>query len=364
MKLTISTAKLQDMVMKAVKGAGNNKLVPITNFMCISGTGGKLTLITTDSTNYLYVVQKDAYEGEEDFYVTVQVEQFSKLLTRITSPNITLEIKGETLEVTGNGKYTIALQPDENGELIKYPDPYQKFYNREGGQNGTEVIDLSDIKTTLNSVKPALALTMEVPILINYFVGDKVVAADGYKVASYNHPVFNQPALFSGELMDLLDVMTDNKITVTLADNHMLFYTDSCIIFTYQVEDVEEYPISKIDELLQVTLNSKCTVNKSDFLALLDRLSLFVSPYDNDTIKMVFSNKDVLISNKSDNSEESLGYVSSENCTSYVCLVSIEYLLTQIKSCASDNVVLYYGSDSSIKVVDGDVTKIIALSTE
>ena len=362
MKLTMNTVKLQEMVMKAVKGAGNNKLVPITNFMCISGKGGKLTLITTDSTNYLYVVQKEAYTGDEDFYVTVQVEQFSKLLTRITSPNTTLEVKGETLEVIGNGKYTIGLRPDESGQLIKYPDPYDKFYGQVSPEY-TETISLADIKVVLNSVKPSLALTMEDPILTNYYVGEKVLAADGYKIASYNHPVFNNPALFSSELMNLLDVMTDNKIQVAVGDGNMLFFTDSCVVFTYQVEDVGEYPAVNINGLIDGETGFKCTINKSDFLALLDRLSLFVSPYDNGTVTMVFSDKDVLIKNKSDNSAEAIDYVSSENCQPYICMVSIDYLLTQIKSCVADNIEMYYGNESSIKVVDGDVTKIIALST-
>ena len=55
MKLTINAVKLQEMVSRASKGVGNNKLIPITSLNCIEVKDNVLTLITTDATNYLYI---------------------------------------------------------------------------------------------------------------------------------------------------------------------------------------------------------------------------------------------------------------------------------------------------------------------
>ena len=57
MKFTMNTVKLQDMVAKAMKGASNNKLIPLTNLMAIQLKDHKLTLITTDATNFLYIME-------------------------------------------------------------------------------------------------------------------------------------------------------------------------------------------------------------------------------------------------------------------------------------------------------------------
>lgn len=61
MKLQIKTTKLQEMLARAIKGASNNKLIPLTSLIAISLKDGELTLITTDATNYLYV--RDDAEG-------------------------------------------------------------------------------------------------------------------------------------------------------------------------------------------------------------------------------------------------------------------------------------------------------------
>mgnify|MGYP002626966704 CR=1 FL=1 len=53
--MKINTVKLQEMITQASKGSGNNKLIPITSMMLIELKQNKLTLVTTDATNYLYV---------------------------------------------------------------------------------------------------------------------------------------------------------------------------------------------------------------------------------------------------------------------------------------------------------------------
>ena len=123
MKLTLKTEKLKEMVSRAVKGAGNNKLIPITSLMAIELENGTLSIITTDATNYLYV--KEEHVVGQDFWVTVPVDVFSKLVARMTCENITLDLNTElgVLSIKGNGNYKIELPLDEDGNLIKYPDP-------------------------------------------------------------------------------------------------------------------------------------------------------------------------------------------------------------------------------------------------
>ena len=63
MKLTINTSTIQNMVAKSMKGAPCNKMIPLTSLMAIELKDNVLTLITTDSTNYLYV-REEKVAGE------------------------------------------------------------------------------------------------------------------------------------------------------------------------------------------------------------------------------------------------------------------------------------------------------------
>ena len=208
MKLKIKTDKLKEMVSKAVKGASNNKLIPITSLMAVELKDHTLTLTTTDATNYLYI-KEEKVEGD-DFYVVVPVEVFSKLIARLTceSVSLTLEGKMNVLEVKGNGNYSIELPMDEEGETIKYPNPIADI-----DLTGEEKeLHATTIQSILNSVKPALATTLEVPCHTRYYIGDRVVGTDTYKIASLAINITDEPMLVSQELMNLLDVMSSEKI--------------------------------------------------------------------------------------------------------------------------------------------------------
>ena len=155
-KLVIKTDKLKEMVSRAVKGASNNKLLPITELMCIEVKDNKLTLLTTDYTNYLYITEK---VENEDFYVVTRVDQFSKLIGKMTSENVTLEIVDDKLCITGNGKYSIELPIDVDGEMVKYPNPMSEIVLDD---NESKILNLSTAKLILTVNKAALATSMAI----------------------------------------------------------------------------------------------------------------------------------------------------------------------------------------------------------
>lgn len=356
MQLKIKAEQFKEMISRAIKGVGNNKLIPITSLMAISLKKGKLVITTTDATNYLYI-KKDKVEGD-DFYVVVPVEVFSKLIMKMTCETIELELKSNCLEVRGNGKYSIELPLDENGELIKYPDPLAKV--KLPKENEAQV-DYTTIASVLNSVKPALATTLEIPCYTGYYVGDKVVATDTYKVASLKVPMLSDARLISPEMMNLLATFTEEKINVLVNDNTIVFYADDCIVYGTAMEGIEEYEIDKISELIDMEFESKCKIAKAHFLQLLERLSLFVSTYDKNAIVLTFTKDGLQVSSKASSGVELLPYIESDNFNDFICSIDIEMLTSQIKGQAADAVELYYGLDTAIKMVDGNVTQIVSL---
>ena len=359
MQLTIKTDIFKELVSRSIKGASMNKLIPMTGLMAIQLKDNKVTLITTDASNYLYINQ-DNVVGEE-FYVVVQVEQFSRLIGKMTCENITLEVNDGILNVKGNGDYKIELPLDEEGNTIQFPDPVADVKLK---KKGTEIA-LATIKTILNTIKPALAVTMEVPVYTRYYMGQRVIATDTYKVSSMDADVLKvDPLLMSAEMMNLLDVMTCEKIDFQQIGDVLVFNTPDCTVYGHTMDGVDDYQVEAISGLLEQEFKSKCKLDKAAFLSILDRISLFVGQYDNKAIVLTFTDTGVEVSSKTSTGVEILNYIESDNSKSYSCNIDIDMLSTQLKANAGDTIQLQYGNETSVKIVDGNITQIIALLAE
>ena len=359
MKFTMNTVKLQDMVAKAMKGASNNKLIPLTNLMAIQLKDHKLTLITTDATNFLYIME-DKVAGD-DFYVVVQTDIFSKLIARLTCENVTMELVDEKLTITGNGEYSLELPLDEEGKLIHFPDPI----NNVTIDVKPITVNLSTVKLILTTAKAALATAMDVPCYTGYYVGDKVVSTDTYKICGISIELFPTPRLISPELMNLLDVMTAEKIdTYLLDDDVIVFRTDNCAIFGKAMEGLEDYQIDAISGLLDQEFESSCKIPRDALLQLLDRLSLFVDVYDKNGIYLTFTKEGLVINSKQSSGSELIKYADSKNFHDFIGFIDIEMLYSQVKANSADIIEIQYGEDNAIKMIDGNVTQIVALLDE
>lgn len=353
--MTIRTSTLQSMVAKAMKGASCNKMIPLTGLMAIELVDNTLTLTTTDATNYLYI-REDKVDGD-DFYVVVQADMFAKLISKLTCEKVNLELKDNVLTVKGNGKYSIELPLDEEGELIKFPNPLDNATS-----NGVEyTVNLSTIKLILATAKSALADTLEVPCYTGYYVGDKVVATDTYKICGINIKLWDEPTLISPEMMSLLDIFTDEHITAVREGNTMIFESDSCTVYGTLMDSIDDYQIEAIEGLLSQDFDSSCKVTKSALLQLLDRLALFVSPYDKNGIYLTFTREGLQIESKQANSVETIPYAESTNFHDFTCCVDIEMLHSQVKANTGDGITLHYGEENAIKITDGNVVQVVAL---
>lgn len=358
MKLSIKTAVLQEMVSRSIKGAGLNKLIPLTSLMSISVKDKQLKLITTDASNTLYIQRGIDVKGTFD--CVVQAEPFAKIVSKITSENITLELVDATLVIKGNGTYKIELPLDENGETITYPDP---IANLDFG-DAIVSVNLATIKSILSVNKAALATSLDEPVYTGYYVGDKVITTDTYKICGLDTKIFESPVLISPEMMGLLDVMTADKISVYDLDGVLVFVTDDCIVYGHKMEGIDDFAIEPISELLDEEFESSCKIRTADALALLDRISLFVGVYDNHLITLTFTDKGIDVSSKQSTGVETLEYADSKNFKPYTCTLDITLLTQQIKANSADMLELQYGNERSVKLIDGNVTQIIALSED
>lgn len=352
MKITLKTEKLQELVSRATKGCSNNKMIPITGLMSIELKDHKLTLTTTDAINYLFIVE-DKVDGE-DFCVVVQAETFAKLISRMTSETVSLELVGEELRVTGNGEYKIELPLDEEGELIKFPKVLGEL------SEDYTPLNLSTVRKLLMVNKPALSDSLDVPCYTGYYMGDNVISTDTYKICGTEIKIFDKPILVSPEMMDLLDVMTSETIHVHIDGNTIVCATDDCIVYGKELEGKENYQVDAISGLLDLDFPSECSVSKDALLQALDRLALFVGPYDKNGIYMTFTRDGLHLSSRKSNGVEVIPYKSSKEFKDFTACINIEMLQTQVKAHVLDEITMCYGLDNALKIVDGNVTQIIA----
>lgn len=354
MQLTVKTSVLQDMVAKAMKGAPENKLIPITSLLHISLRDGELTLTTSDATNYLYIKTKLA--GEK-FEAVVQTDIFSKLIAKLTCEEVTLTKEDGKLTVSGNGNYTIELPLDESGKEIKYPNPIG------GTLDVTEEADvkLSIIKLVLATAKSSLSTDINQNCYTGYYMADNVVATDTFQVCGVDTKVFKNPVLVSSAMLDLFEVFTEENIKMKTDGQKIVFESENCAIYGRLMDCIDDFQIEPISKLLGQDFKSCCVVSKAAMLQLLDRLSLFVGKYDKNEVYLTFTKDGIQLNSKKSDSIELVKYINSENFEDYTCCINIEMLLSQIKTTVADKIEVYYGLDNAIKIVDGNITKVIAL---
>lgn len=355
MKLKIKTEKLKEMVSKAVKGAGMNKLIPLTQMMAVKLEKGTLSIVTTDMTNYLYI-KENKVEGE-DFYAVVEVDTFSKLISKMTSENISMKLHEAVLQVIGNGKYSVPLQFDDDGEMVQYPDPLKDFKAKGKAKD----IKQSTIQTILTSIKPALAETMENPCYTGYYLGDSVVGTDTSIINFYKSKLIDKERLVSNEVMNLLGVMDAEKIKFESNEDMVVFSTPDVVVYGRDLEGIEDFAVKQIFAYLDKDFKSMCKVSRQALLQVLDRLALFVSDYDKGGIYITFTKEGLQISSKESTGVEVIEYAASENFQDFTGCIDINYLQKQVKAQVGEAVEIWYGLENIIKMVDGDVVQIIAL---
>ena len=360
MKANFNTSQLQNLVTKAVKGASNNKLLPLTSLMSVDYDGnGKLSLTTTDYTNYLIVSASDISMSDDEIHAVVSAETFAKLVSKMTSESVTIEQTDEFLHVSGGKsdyKIEIALDVDGSAIVLKAPE-----FKAEVNQS----VKLASVKNILATAKSALATELKAPCYTAYYVGDNILSTDSYRVCAIREKLLDKPVLVRADTMDLLDI-AESDLKCGVDGESLRFVTDdgTFSLTTKVNEGIESYAVDALNQFVNSEFDAKCTMRKNDLLQALDRLVLFVSDYDRNTINLLFDKDSLTLTNKKNAGKEVVEYSGDKTEKLFECAINIEFLVSQIKAHPNDDITISYGLPNCIKIESGDVTQIIALCNE
>ena len=351
--MKVVSSRMKDAVNKAIKGAGFNNLIPITSMIGIKLEGGKLRLFTTDMTNTLCIII-DKVSGV-DMDITVDADKFGKLIAKTTSEDIELIVIDDVLSVKANGTYKIPLIADEEG-LVTFPALSET-------KGKTTNVKLTSIMQAYNINKSALAKTLENPALTGYYCGDMVISTDANVITFNDFKMFEQdePLLISPQLMQLLTLNKQEDIKLIADKTLLTFIADDMVVQGAVMEGIEDFPAEDVKAYLDEAFTSSCKVPKDLLLATLDRLALFIEPYDKNGAYFTFGRKGINIHSKKDASTEIINYVESKNFEPFMCCVDIPMLKEQLQANPDDTIKICYGNENALKIESGKVTQVIAL---
>ena len=363
--MKIRTAVLKSLMNKITKGASNDSLFPITSLISLALANNTLTLITTDNTNQfkanIAISEEDVKEAS-DFYTVVNVNTFAKLIDKTTKEFIELNVYDNYLEFKGNGIYKLDIAVDDKGEVIRFLDVDSIAFEKEYD------INLKDLQDAIKTAKASTLKTKDTLLLTGYYIGNEIVATDRQLVCKINKQLIGESILLSSELANLLllldlDEIFECKLKIN-SENGLLFVTNKYIIYGIQLEgkDIfESNVIGAVDNLTSLAYESSVSIDKNDILSALDRLSLFINYYDDNSIKLIFDEKGVTLQSLQTNATEFVNFKEVEKCVPFECFINVNMLKSQLKSLVFDNVNLLYGGQKSIQINENYVSLVIAL---
>lgn len=352
--MKIETSKLQDLVGKAIKGSSRVPILALTMFIGIESSKGDLILTTTDKMNVLKVIGKGLTKGQEDFYTCVDSELFNKLVSKTTSDEICLEVDDKCLTFKGNGVYSLPIAVDERNNVVKIPDIEFK------AKIDAQEVEASRLKDMLNYNKPSIAKTMEVPCNTGYYADDEAVISYNLVTACINKkPIIKGAALLPANLVDLFSIITVEKVYISIDDKKIKVEAGDVVINGALMETIDQYPAKALKGLIEQQFDSSCTIDKTQLLNALDRLSLFISDNEKNAIRLSFGQDNLTISSKKSNGNELIKFIESENPQPFTQLIDISDLKNQLQTQAADKVNLLFGNETGLMLKTADVIELI-----
>lgn len=356
--MNIKTIALQNMVAKVIKGVGSNKLIPITSMIGIKVEDEKLTLMSTDATSYLSVFSTIT-EHENAFECTVDADIFAKLISKLTSEYTEMELDDNTLIIIANGTYKIAVQFDENGDGLIFPQPKIN----ESALNLRGHITPEDVKLMNDVIKPSLSSNVG-SCYANYIIGEFVVATDRAMLSAYNKSFFEMNYLYTRQFVELLSLSSNEWKIMQESDDTLLATDESGTqIYTKLIanKDISDFSVDGVKKMLALEYDSYCKVKKAELLSTLERIAIFVSAYDDSVVNVTFTQDGIEVFSKQDRGAELVEYMEVKDFRDYSMKIDINRWIAQIKAYQSDSIDLYFGNPMCIKMTDGNITQVIAL---
>lgn len=352
--MKIKTRLLQEAVALLDKAAGKNKIIPITQMIGLVTNGTKLTLATTDTFNSMYLT-KDTEVELPALDVCTNLEIFTKLVNKITTEDVEFIIDGNALTLKGNGEYKLELTVDEEGELFKFPknDKAPTKHHKE------LVLNVSKLEQIKQQCNKALAVDLTKPVLMNYAITkDSAFGTDTYNISKVKTDVAAEEIIIPSKLMDLICLL-GGEVKLTHNDNNYVVTNNDIRIFS-KVSNIENYPIEKIDGILNNEVDCTGTIEVPTLLSLLERISIMISTYDKEVIALEVVGETINISSLKSSGVETISYKGNTNTAVIKNYINVNSVINQLNTISDKEVTLTIKDGLFVAFATSTVNKLVS----
>lgn len=364
--MKINTNKLKQTLEILNRAVGNNKLIPITSMIGIKTAHtdkNKIILCTTDATNYLMGFVEVENREQIDLDVTITFDTFYKLIAKTTKEFIEVRDEDRFLFIEANGKYKFDKLLTEDGQYYSFKF---KSIDRQTPVT-TYTIKRKDIEKIKKVNTSSLAQTLEVPAITGYYVGDKVISTDSFVMTQLNKSIIESPIILSSKVIEIISLFEQEELKLEINNNEIMISSLQFGLVSAVVDTVDKYPVADLEALMtNSAFKGTAKVNIKAVLETIDRLSLFVTAYDNQAINLNFTEDKLAITSKSTNGTEliELKEVNTENQESIICNINIDYLKKELSCIDAEEATVLYGNDNFVTFKTEEVTKYICTLEE
>lgn len=355
MKIEVSLEKIKGLVTKAYKGVSNNRLAPITSLLGLEFSPDGLTIRTFDGENHV-VVRDAEVKTAEPSNITIDANVFKNLMDKVTTKEVSLEIKDRYLEVNANGTYKIEIVYDDNQVLV------MKNVDHDLDDAESFTIDRKVLEAALDYNEVSAAKTTEVLFETGAFVGAKIITTDEV-LATVTHKelVKGKEYLFKYSSLHLISVFNKDELTFKVRGKDFYLTDGVNAVRGVFLDGVEEYPKSELLDLVLGGDQQLFVVAKTaELVNILDRLSIFVTPYDNDKVDFEFNEDGLCIRSNQSKAVENILVDCETPIQPQKLALSLTPLKLQLNTIKDEEVKLYYGSEASLRIGTKEADYLIA----
>lgn len=357
-KITVETKVLQALVNAAIRGASRDKSEALTNLFDVFVKDGRMSITTTDLTNYL-TVYGDAESGADEHFC-VQIDKFSKLALKTSTDKVKIDVKEDHIAFTGNGTYKIPFMVDVDGTVVRL------YRTKVDNPTANGEVNTSVIRDVVARNKLSLSVDTSAKVYLTGYLctDDCVMTSDSVNLCKTDVQIIPERAIIPSNVLDILSTSKSDKITYNIGENCAEFVGKDMKVYCAFINGIDEYPEQICRNLMALEIGSKCTLPRTAILNTLNRLELFIDARQLNCVRVTFMKDGVSVATISGDAIEKIEYQGSENFKEFTCLVDVSHFKSILASYDVESLDVEYGNEQVLRIGNNLTTHVIALRRE
>lgn len=368
--MIIKTETFKDVCAKILSATDSNEISTLTETLELK-TKGKILYLNVTNREY-YVSIKFMLDHEEEFHATVNASLFLKLIAKVTSPDIELEMRENFVNVKADGNYKIPLIFD-NDKLLELPEINIENKTVEMNIQG----DILESILNYNS-KELLKGTIFKPVQKMYYIDQQgcITFTSGACVNSFT---LEKPIkiLLNNRIVKLFKLFKDKTVrfslgydplSETIIQTKVAFDTDEISLHAILSCDdtlLNSVPAEKIRARANNTYPYSVVLSREALMQTISRLLLFSAGYGSkENLKpystFEFKETSVNIWDANKENVESLKYMNNEHISEpYTMILDLVDFKTVLDGCTEEYITLTFGDNSAAVIVRQNIRNVL-----